>query len=132
MDLAWFTVAAMSVILLPACEIHRQQKGGRLRRASVVLLALIVLIPSLSIRDDLIGLAFLSPRTNQRVQPALESQAGSDFELGIHLLALDHFLVTSFHAPSMNIHFAACVPSATSLFTEHMSHRQASRAPPII
>lgn len=130
MDLAWFTVTAVSVTLLLFREIHRRQKGGGLRRASVILLALFVLFPSLSIRDDLMGLAFLSQRDGQRNQPALESQAGTDFQLGIHLLALDHILVTSFHAPPMNMHFAAWVSPATSLFTERSPLCQAGRAPP--
>jgi hypothetical protein len=132
LDLAWFTVAAVAVILLWVCEIHQHHKGGRLRRALVVLLALIVLLPSLSTRDDLIGLAFLLPHANQHSQPALESQTGSDFQLEIHLLALDHFLVTSLHTPPLNFHFAARVPKATSLFREHTPLRQACRAPPMI
>lgn len=123
----------MAVILLWGCEIHqRQKRGRRLHRVLAVLLALIVLIPSLSIRDDLIGLAFLSQGASQRNQPALESQTGSDIQLGIHLLALDHFLVTFLHAAPMNINFAAWVPSPASLFTEHSPHRQACRAPPFI
>jgi hypothetical protein len=132
MDLAWFTVVAVSAIFLLTCEIHRQQKEGRHRRAIVVLLALLVLFPSLSVRDDLMGLAFLSQRASQRSQPALESQAGSDFQLGIHLLALDHFLVTSLHDRPMNFGFAAQVPSAASPFREHRPLRLVGRAPPLI
>ena len=119
MDLAWFTVAAVSVILLRVREFHRHRKGGGLRRALSLLLALLVLFPSLSIRDDLIGLAFLSQRTSQRNQPAIESEAGSDFHLGIHLQALDDFLVTSLHDLPTSIRFAAWVPSATLLLTEY-------------
>lgn len=132
MDLAWFTVVAVSGILLLVREVNQHQKRGGLRRGLIVLLALIVLIPSLSIRDDLFGLAFLSQRNSQRNQPALESQAGSEFQLGIHLLALDYFLVTSLHAPPMNIHFVARVPSAASPSQDHRPLRQAGRAPPFL
>ena len=130
MDLAWFTVAAVSVIVLLVCEFHRYQKEGRLHRALSLLLALLVLFPSLSIRDDLSGLAFLSQRTSQRNQPAIESEAGSDFQMGIHLQALDDFLVMSLHDLPTSIRFAACVPSATSLLTEYSPLRQAGRDPP--
>ena len=130
MDLAWFTVVAVSVILLLVCEIHRRQEGGGLRRVFAVLLTLIVLIPGLSIRDDLMGLALLSQRASQRNQPALESQAGLDIQTGIRLPALDHFPVSSDHALSMNIHFTIRVPKATSPLMEFTPRRQAGRAPP--
>ena len=130
MDLAWFTVAAVSVIVLLVCEFYRHQKGGGLRRALSLLLAVFVLFPSLSTRDDVSGLAFLSQRTSQRNQPAIESEAGSDFQMGIHLQALGDFLVTFLHDLPTSIRFAAWVPSATSLLTEYSPLRQAGRDPP--
>ena len=131
MDLAWFAATAVAVIFCLVCEIRQHRKGGGFRQTLVVLLALIILFPSLSTRDDLIGLAFLSPRANQGIQPALESQAASDFQLGIHLLELDHFLVTSLHAPPVNNPLVAGSLSAISLFTGHSPLHQAGRAPPL-
>jgi hypothetical protein len=132
LDLAWFVVAAVAVIRLGMSEVHQPRKRGRIRRVLVVLLALIVLFPSLSARDDLFGLAFLTSRANQHNQPAIEVQAVADIQLGNQLLALDHILVTSFHVLSMNIRFAARVPSAISPLQEHAPVRQFGRAPPII
>ena len=130
MDLAWFTVTAVSVILLLLLEIHRRQKRECIHRALAVLLALFVLIPSLSIRDDMMGLAFLSQRASQRDQPALESQAGSDFQFGIHPLGFDHSLVASIHSASIDFGFLIWVPTANLLITELGTLRQAGRAPP--
>lgn len=132
MDLAWFTVAALSVILLSVLEFRVRRERGGFRRTLAVLLAVIVLIPSLSIRDDLIGLAFLSQRDTQRSQPAMESQAGSDFQQGINLLALDHCVLTSFHAPPLNIDFTIWVPLSSSPFPDHSPIRRSGRAPPFI
>jgi len=136
LDFAWLTATAACLVSLVSFEIRQRQRKGRANRALAGLLSLVVLFPCVSASDDLMGLALLSPRTDRQDETSIliapESPDGPDFEPGVRLLALHHFLVTlPDPSPEMS-HFMGRFSTTPPVFAAFAPHRHASRAPPPI
>lgn len=136
LDLTWLAGAAACLVSLLAFEIRQRQRKGRANRVVGGLLSLVVLFPCVSASDDLMGLAFLPPRTDRQDETSLliasESPEGPDFELGVRLLALDHFQATSPDPIPETSHFMGRFSTTIPVFAAFAPHRHASRAPPSV
>ena len=136
LDLTWLTVFAICSVFFLVIEIRQPQRKRRASRVLAVLLSLVVLFPCVSASDDLIGLALLSPRTDRQDETniliASESREGLDSELGVRLLALDHFQVAPSDPAPTPFHFTARVPAVSPAFAGYTPHCHTSRAPPFV